>query len=103
MFKTVTIKGKHSAALTSSLVAVEEKHSNSLIVDYLLGLFLLRFILIIFSLIYMQRLVVFRADSRVRQEDLHLFLTGGNRRKKAGPDRWGTLLLMGVEGEGRER
>lgn len=49
----------------------------------------------------MQRLVVFGADSRVRQEDLHLFLTGGNH--KAGPDRWGTLLLMGVEGEGRER
>lgn len=101
MFKTVTIKGKHSAALKSSLVAVAEKHSNSLIVDYLLGLFLLRFILIIFSLIYMQRLVVFRADCRVRQDDLHLFLTGGNH--KAGPHRWGTLLLMGVEGEGRER
>lgn len=49
MFKTVTIKGKHSAALKSSLVAVEEKHSNSLIVDYLLGLFLGLLYIIIFA------------------------------------------------------
>lgn len=75
-----TVKCKHSAALKSSLVAVEQKQSNSVIAGYLLGLFPLRFILILVSLIYMQRLVVFRADSQVRQEDLHPSLTGGNHR-----------------------
>lgn len=96
MTKTVAVKYKDPAALKSSLVAVQKNQSDSLIAGYLLGLFPLRFILILFGLIYMQRLVVFRADCRVRQGDLHPSLTGRNHR--GGPDWWGTLLLMAVEG-----